>query len=87
MRRTFGSMAPQMLGRPLTDTTILKFLAAIVMAIDLWEPRFRVVQVVPSGTPDGMRAGKIKLDMVGQYRPNALLGDFTPAPTPMTIRL
>ena len=87
MRRTVGSMAPKILGRPLVDSTVLRFFAAIVMAIELWEPRFAVTGISPSGTPDGFRKGKLGLGLVGQYRPNALLGDFTPAPTPMTITL
>lgn len=87
MRRTFGSSVPQLLGRNLTEPTILRFFAAICMAVDLWEPRFRVTQILPTGTPSQMRLGQLGLTIVGEYRPNALLGDFTPEPTPFQTRL
>lgn len=81
LRRTFGSNVPLLLGRPLTGGLLLRFMAAVILAVELWEPRFRVVQVsypAPPNDPDALRGGKLAIKIRGQYRPNALAGDFTP---------
>lgn len=80
MRRTFGSAVPGLLGRPLTPRTILRYATAIIVALELWEPRFRIRQVTfptPSNNPDSLRLGKLRIVMLGEYRPRAHLGDFT----------
>lgn len=82
MRRTFGSAVPSLLGRNLTPETIHRFVVAIVVAIELWEPRFRVRRIGLSGkttSVSGGRQGRIGLRLEGDYRPNALEGDFTVA--------
>jgi phage baseplate assembly protein W len=82
MRRYFGSEVPPLLGENLTPRTVTRFLYAIVVAIELWEPRFRVKQIVVN--PDGnsveqLRAGRLSIAVHGEYRPRGHLGDPTPA--------
>ncbi len=90
MRRAFGSAIPGLLGRNLEPVTLAKFFAAICIAIDLWEPRARVTQILypqPPNSEGNLRVGKIAFSIVCEYRPNALQGDFTAAPIPKTIRI
>jgi uncharacterized protein len=90
MRRNFGSAIPGLLGRNLTINTLQRFTNAIVIAIILWEPRFRVVRVIypnPTDTPDNVRIGKIEFQIVGAYRPRALQNDFSEQPVPRTVTL
>lgn len=80
MRRTFGSMVPGLLGKELTPQTLARFYMAIVIAVYLWEPRFRVTSVTyPGTTPKTMALGQIGIKIIGNYMPNALTGDFTVA--------
>lgn len=81
-RRGFGSEVPPLLGKNIVPSTFLRFVAAFVVAVELWEPRLRVVQVTfpgASNSPDKIRAGKVGLAVLGQYLPNGHLGDTTPA--------
>ena len=80
LARTFGSQVPGILGRNLTPATLAIFWMAIIIAIDLWEPRLRVVQIfypAPDNAPAAMRLGKLAVAILAEYRPNALEGDFT----------
>lgn len=80
MRRFFGSAVRGLLGKNLTPETLARFYLAIAIAIDLWEPRFRLVAVsYPNNTnsEQRMRQGRLGLKLVGEYRPRALEGDFT----------
>lgn len=77
MRRWFGSFVPALLGRDLTKTTILRFWTAVCVAIDLWEPRFRVTKITPFGSPDDLRTGKIGFAVTGVYYPRGHLGDYS----------
>ena len=45
MRRTYGSLIPELIDQPLTDATLLRAYAACVMAIIQWEPRINVTAV------------------------------------------
>jgi phage baseplate assembly protein W len=80
MRRWFGSGVPQLLGNNLVPSTILRFCSAICVAVELWEPRYRVTQIVVSGNPEAVRAGHVGLRIDGVYLPRGHLGDGTPAP-------
>ena len=85
MRRTFGSQVPALLGRNIAQSTFLRFATAVHMAVELWEPRFRLQQVTfprDDNTPETVRKGRIGLALVGEYRPRALQGDPTPEATP-----
>lgn len=77
MRGWFGSLVPQMLGENLTERTVLRFVQAAVVAIELFEPRFKILQVKMEGTPETLRRGQLKVAIQGDYRPRALYGDFT----------
>ncbi|XHE14365.1 GPW/gp25 family protein [Agrobacterium deltaense] len=75
MREWFGSAVPNLLGENLNAQTVVPFFAAVSAAIDQWEPRFRVVRIIPESVG---RDGRFKILIEGEYRPRALLGDFTP---------
>lgn len=80
MRRTFGSAVPAMLGRSISPALILRFKTAIIIACELWEPRYKVViidTVEVENTTDKLRRGNMALRIVGEYRPRGHLGDPT----------
>src|SRR5258708_23634359 len=79
MRRQFGSSGAALLGRLMTAANVLRFFSLIAVALDLWEPRFRIVKVtVPPGVSiDDVRRGRLTLLIDGQYRPRGHLGDPT----------
>ena len=84
LARFFGSAVPGLLGQNLTPSTLLKFWTAIAIAIELWEPRFRLRQIAFPAATNGsqrLRQGQLGLRVVGDYRPGALEGDFTPEST------
>lgn len=88
LRRTFGSAAPGLLGQPLTNPDLVRFYMAIVIAVEVWEPRFRVTSVTfPKAQNSAAQLGQGQLGMrlQGQYRPNALEGDFTVASNPSVL--
>lgn len=81
MLREFGSAVPALLGRPMNTATVLRFATAIIVAVELWEPRFRIKQVTFSrrqNSPERMRLGGLAMTIVGEYRPRGHLGDPTP---------
>lgn len=75
MREWYGSVVPRFLGENLTASTVVPFFAAIASAIEQWEPRYRITKIVPESVG---RDGRLRVYMEGEYRPRALLGDFTP---------
>ena len=75
MREWYGSAVPALLGENMNEATIVPFFSAVASAIEQWEPRFRVVRVVPERVG---RDGVLRVTVEGEYRPRALLGDFTP---------
>lgn len=79
-RRVFGSQVPKLLGDPLTSPTIVRFFAAVIAAIELWEPRFRVrsIDVIDGNSAERLRTGRLALKIRGEYRPRGHLGDPTP---------
>ena len=82
MRRYFGSEVPPLLGENLTPRTILRFTYAIIVACELWEPRFRIKRVeidLAGNSVDRLRGGRLSMSIVGEYRPRGHLGDPTPA--------
>lgn len=78
MRRWFGSDVPAMLGRNLVPSTILRFWTAVCVAVDLWEPRFRITKITPLGSDIDWRVGHIGFRIDGIYYPRGHLGDLTP---------
>ena len=81
MRRTFGAQVSALLGREnMTSAALLRFATAVAIALELWEPRFRLRSMeLPERTnsPARLRQGQIGLRLVGDYRPRALDGDYT----------
>jgi phage baseplate assembly protein W len=79
MREWFGTLVPQLLGENLVPSTVVRFFASICTAIELWEPRFRVVKITPiKSSNEELRLGSLGLRIDGEYRPRALQGDLTP---------
>lgn len=76
MREWVGSPVPQLLGRNMTPTTFMRFVQAIVVAVELYEPRFKVRRATVTGSPEQIRSGQVALELFGDYRPFALIGDF-----------
>ena len=82
MLRGYGFAVLGLLGRDLTPDVVMRFYMAIVIAVELWEPRFRVTQLafpIDSNSPSKLQQGQLGIKISGEYRPNALTGDFTPA--------
>lgn len=81
MLRTFGNPVIGLLGREnLTPQAITRFAMALILSCELWEPRFRIRFITPpsdSNSADDVEQGRIGLEIVGDYRPRALQGDFT----------
>lgn len=77
MREWFGSPVPALLGENLTPQTIWRFVQAVVVALELYEPRFKVRRVNVGGNAESIRGGEFNLTILGDYRPRALQGDFT----------
>ncbi len=75
MREWFGSIVPAFLGENLNTQTIVPFFSAVSSAIEQWEPRYRITRVVPERVG---RDGRFHFYLEGEYRPRALLNDFTP---------
>ena len=73
-REWVGSMVPPMLGRNMVPSTVLRTMTAIYAAIEAFEPRYKITQIRPTSVT---RLGALGLDIEGQYRPRAHLGDFT----------
>ena len=69
------ALIPAFLGENLNTQTVVPFFTAIAAAVEQWEPRFRIIQIVPESVG---RDGRLQVHMEGEYRPRALLGDFTP---------
>ncbi|HWW46547.1 MAG TPA: GPW/gp25 family protein [Xanthobacteraceae bacterium] len=86
MRRHFGSQVPSLLGENIGVPTVMRFVSALVVATELWEPRFKVAKVdFGRNSPEDLRSGKLALTIRGQYRPRGHLGDFTPEPGERTL--
>ena len=81
MRRFYGFGGLALLGREnLTQAALLRFITAIHLALELWEPRLKSLTVIyptRGNTVDGGRQGKVGLVIRARYYPNALQGDFT----------
>ncbi len=76
MREWVGSLVPVLLGENLTARTINRTKLAMWVAIETFEPRYRITQIT---SLDVSRLGRYGLELNGVYRPRAHLGDFTTA--------
>lgn len=70
MREWFGNPGIRLLGENLVAPNILLFMNIIWMLVDLYEPRFKITQFVPTETT---RGGELDFLMKGEYRPYAHL--------------
>lgn len=81
MRRTFGSAVAPLLGRSnLTEPELVRFYAAIHVAIALWEPRLQSLRALfpqTKNSPGAARQGRFGMRLRCRYCPEALSGDFT----------
>ncbi len=75
-RRWFGSLIPALLGENLTPRTMLRFYTAIYASLE-FEPRFALTRIRILSAADELRAGSLRVEIEGLYRPRAHLGDFT----------
>lgn len=66
MRRDYGSRLFELVDAPTNEETIAELYAATAEALDRWEPRLRLLSVSVSQ----INAGKITLDLVGEYLPD-----------------
>ncbi|PYF05037.1 hypothetical protein BJ122_102263 [Rhodopseudomonas faecalis] len=79
MREWFGTLVPKQLGNNLVPSLVVNIYSAICTAIELWEPRFRVIKITPLQTSaEKVRRGVLGIRIDGEYRPRALEGDLTP---------
>lgn len=81
MRRLYGFVGLALLGRAnVTPAELLRFTAAVHLAIALWEPRLDSLRVFYPARDNGVdkaRQGKVGMVMRARYYPNALQGDRT----------
>ena len=83
MREWYGSVVPKLMGENLTTDTIVTFFAAVTSAIEQWEPRYKVTKITPISVS---RSGEFLVRIEGDYRPLALIGNFTSgSPKHLTI--
>lgn len=74
MRRDFGSDLPDLIDAKMIQRNVLALYVAAAVAIDKWEPRFRLSRAgVSRLTPQG----EVGLDLYGTYYPRGHLGDFS----------
>lgn len=91
LRRWVGSFVPRLLGESAVARIITRFFWAIVTAIDLWEPNYRIQQTyimgpslqnwspaLSSQIDQLLRTGDLFFRTEGTYYPRGHLGDFTP---------
>lgn len=72
MREWVGSFVPAMLGRNMVPATILAAKTAIYVAIELFEPRYRITKIASLSVD---RLGRYAFRLEGEYRPRGHLGD------------
>lgn len=77
MRRHFGAGLAELLGRAMTAQLFAAWQMLLIVGIDLWEPRFRVRGVYVAASPADIRLGHSGVRIEVDWRPRALLGDFS----------
>jgi hypothetical protein len=76
MRDYVGSHAVKLLGENVNEQTVMRLRWAIMLAIDLFEPRLTPYRI---DIVDFDRTGSSDWVLQAIYRPNALSGDMTPS--------
>lgn len=77
MRREVGAGLIELIGQLLNADLMMVFQQLIIVAIDLWEPRFRVRRLLFEGSVEEIRLGTARFGVEVDYRPKGHLGDFT----------
>ena len=70
MRRTYGSRLFELIDSNLNALTLAQIYAAIADALAKWEPRLKVTRVQANANPQDLSAGKISIDIEGEYLPD-----------------
>lgn len=66
MRRDYGSRLPELVDAPMNGKTIVDIYAATAEALQAWEPRIQVTQVLLTSAG----VGSVALDLAAIYLPN-----------------
>ncbi|OEU65820.1 MAG: phage baseplate protein [Desulfovibrio sp. S3730MH75] len=66
IRREYGSDVPDLIDRPMNGETIIDVYAAVAVALDRWEPRFKLDQIYVVEA----KAGHMEMDLDGEYLPD-----------------
>ena len=67
MLRDYGSNIPELVDQPINRSTIAAIKADVINALNIWEPRMRIDQVVLS---EVLASGSITFDLFLTYLPN-----------------
>lgn len=78
MRGYVGAVTASLLGSLVNRANLLRLLQSIAVAIELFEPRFKVSRIVPVRLE---RSGRVEIWIEGEYRPRGHLGDPRPEGT------
>ena len=70
MRRDYGSGLFDLIDQGMTPFTLALIYAATVDALGKWEPRLRVTRVQGEALPVDLEAGRISINIEGQYLPD-----------------
>jgi len=68
MRRDYGSGVQDLVDAPMNDDTIIKIFSATAIALDKWEPRFKLSHLKSTEITEN---GRLSLTLDGEY-----LGDL-----------
>lgn len=66
MREDYGSDVPNLVDRPMTPAFTVDVIAATAVALDRWEPRFRLEKT----TIERVEPGRVWLQVQGRYLPD-----------------
>lgn len=69
MRRSFGSLLPELIDQPDNPTTRVRLFAAVAGALMRWEPRLRISRVQLGQLASGATPGTAELVLEGTYVP------------------
>lgn len=73
MRREYGSLLPSLIDQPLNGVTLLRAYAAVITALNQWEPRLRIIGL--NRQVDA--AGRAFIDIRGVVKESGQAGTFS----------
>ena len=74
MLLNYGSDVPSLIDKPGNRETFARFYSAIAVALQNWEPGFRVTQF---NIVDANQDGQFTIEMIGIFYPRGHLGDYS----------